>query len=111
MVTIFLAKSRRMSATLGGAIGGIFTPGSFLALHLFGSATGLWGVWNFSYFELMKGVTYQGNFYQGNFYQGNFYQGVDWISWVLLHMLPFCIPCAVIGFKHWARLKKEAKRG
>lgn len=74
MVTIFLAKSRRMSATLVGAIGGIFTPGSFLALHLFGSATGLWGVWNFSYFELMKGVTYQ----------GNFYQGVDWISWVLL---------------------------
>ena len=73
----------------------------FLALHLFGSATGLWGVWNFSYFELMKGVTYQ----------GNFYQGVDWISWVLLHMLPCCIPCAVIGFKHWARLKKEAKRG
>lgn len=49
----------------------------------------------------MKGVTYQ----------GNFYQGVDWISWVLLHMLPCCIPCAVIGFKHWARLKKEAKRG
>lgn len=92
MVTIFLAKSRRMSATLVGAIGGIFTPGSFLALHLFGSATGLWGVWNFSYFELMKGV--------------------DWISWVLLlHMLPCCIPCAVIGFKHWARLKKEAKRG
>ena len=90
MVTIFLAKSRRMSATLVGAIGGIFTPGSFLALHLFGSATGLWGVT----------------------YQGNFYQGVDWISWVLLlHMLPCCIPCAVIGFKHWARLKKEAKRG
>lgn len=102
MVTIFLAKSRRMSATLVGAIGGIFTPGSFLALHLFGLATGLWGVWNFSYFELMKGVTYQ----------GNFYQGVDWISWVLLlHMLPCCILCAVIGFKHWARLKKEAKRG
>lgn len=44
VITIFLAKSRRMSATLVGAIGGIFTPASFLGLHLFGSATGLWGV-------------------------------------------------------------------
>ena len=102
VITIFLAKSRRMSATLVGAIGGIFTPASFLGLHLFGSATGLWGVWNFSYFALMKGVEYQ----------GNFYQGVDWLSWVLLfHMVPCCVPCAVIGFKHWRRLKKEAQLG
>jgi len=102
VVTIFLAKSRRMSSTLVGAIGGIFTPASFLGLHLFGSATGLWGVWNFSYFALMKGVEYQ----------GNYYQGVDWLSWVLLfHMVPCCVPCAVIGFKHWLRLKKEAKVG
>lgn len=102
VITIFLAKSRRMSATLVGAIGGIFTPASFLGLHLFGSATGLWGVWNFSYFALMKGVEYQ----------GNFYQGVDWLSWVLLfHMVPCCVPCAVIGFKHWHRLKKEAQLG
>ena len=102
VITIFLAKFRRMSATLVGAIGGIFTPASFLGLHLFGSATGLWGVWNFSYFALMKGVEYQ----------GNFYQGVDWLSWVLLfHMVPCCVPCAVIGFKHWRRLKKEAQIG
>lgn len=98
MVTIFLAKSRRMSATLVGAIGGIFTPGSFLALHLFGSATGLWGVWNFSYFELMKGVTYQ----------GNFYQGVDWISWVLLlHMLPCCIPARSSALSTGHALKRK----
>lgn len=31
VVTIFLAKARRMSSTLVGAIGGIFTPASFLA--------------------------------------------------------------------------------
>ena len=98
-VTIFLAKSNRMSATLVGAVGGIFTSASFLILHLFGSATGLWGVWNFSYFELMKGVTYQ----------GNFYQGVDWISWVLLFHVPvFCLPCSYIGFKNFLRLKREA---
>ena len=99
VVTIFLAKSKRMSSTLVDAIGGIFTPASFLGLHLFGSATGLWGVWNFSYFELIKGVTYQ----------GQFYQGVDWLSWVLLfHMIPCCVPCAVIGFKQYFRLKREA---
>lgn len=58
-VTVFLAKSRRMSVTLVGAVGGIFTSASFVILHLCGSATGLWGVWNFSYFELMPcGVLY-----------------------------------------------------
>ena len=100
VVTIFLAKAKRMSSTLVGAIGGIFTPASFIGLHTLGSATGLWGIWNFSYFELIKGVTYQ----------GNFYQGVDWLSWVLLfHMIPCCVPSAVIGFKHYFGLRKEAK--
>lgn len=100
VVTIFLAKSSRMSATLVGAIGGIFTSASFVILHLCGSATGLWGVWNFSYFELIKGVTYQ----------GNFYQGVDWLSWVLLFHVPaLCLPCSYVGFKQYFRLKKETK--
>lgn len=100
VITIFLSKSNRMSATLVGAIGGIFTTVSFLTLHFFGSATGLWGIWNFSYFELMKGVTYQ----------GNYYQGVDWLSWVLLFHIPvFCLPCSYIGFKNFFRLKREAK--
>lgn len=101
VLTIFLAKSGRMSSSLVCAIGGIFTPASFLILHLCGSSTGLWGVWNFSYFELIKGVTYQ----------GNFYQGVDWLSWVLLfHMVPCCVPCSAIGFKTYFRLKKESKQ-
>lgn len=101
VVTVFLAKSKRMSATLVGAVGGIFTSASFVILHLCGSATGLWGVWNFSYFELIEGVTYQ----------GNFYQGVDWLSWVLLFHVPvFCLPCSYIGFKSFAQLKKEAEQ-
>ena len=99
VVTIFLAKSKRMSSTLVGAIGGIFTSVSFVALHLFGSATGLWGVWNFYYFELIRGVTYQ----------GNFDKGVYWLIWVLLFHVPvFCLPCSYIGFKNYTRLKKEA---
>ena len=100
VVTIFLAKSRRMSSTLVGAIGGIFTPASFLGLHLMGSATGLWGVWNFSYFELIDGV----------WYNGVFYQGIDTLSWIFLFHVPaMCLPCSYISFREYLRLKKEAK--
>lgn len=98
VVTLFLARSRRASVTLVGAVGGIFTSASFLILHLFGSSSGLWGVWNFSYFELIKGVSYN----------GVFYQGVDWLSWVLLFHVPvFCLPCSYICFKEFLRLKKD----
>lgn len=99
VVTLFLAKSRRASATLVGAVGGVFTSASFVILHLCGSSTGLWGVWNFSYFALMRGVTYN----------GAFYQGVDWLSWVLLFHVPvFCLPCSGVCFREYLRLKKEA---
>jgi len=99
VVTIFLAKTGRASATLVGAIGGVFTSASFCILHLFGSATGLWGVWNFSYFALIKGVTYN----------GVFYQGVDALSWVLLFHVPVCcLPCSYLCFKEYLRLKKQA---
>lgn len=98
-LTLFLGRSRRMSSTLICGIGGIFTSASFVILHLLGSSTGLWGVWNFSYFELMKGVTYQ----------GMYYQGVDWISWVLLFHVPaFCLPCSYVGFKNYFALMKES---
>jgi len=99
-VTLFLAKSKRASSTLVGGIGGIFTTASFLILHLFGSSSGLWGVWNYSYFELMQGVTYN----------GVFYQGVDVLSWILLFHVPvFCLPCSYICFKEYAKLKKAVK--
>lgn len=100
VVTLFLARSHRASVTLVGAVGGIFTSASFLILHLFGSSTGLWGVWNFSYFELIKGVSYN----------GAFYQGVDWLSWVLLFHVPvFCLPCSCICFKEFLRLKRDGQ--
>lgn len=98
VVSVFLIRMERFSATIVTGIAGIFTSSSFLILHLFGSATGLWGVWNYSYFELIKGVTYQ----------GVYYQGVDWISWVLLFEVPaLCIPGSVIAFKNYTNLKKK----
>lgn len=100
VVSIFLAKSQRASSTLVCAIAGVFTSASFVILHLCGSSTGLWGVWNFSYFELIEGV----------WYNGVFYQGIDTLSWIFLFHVPaMCLPCSYISFKEYLRLKKAAK--
>ena len=97
-VSLFLARSRRFSALIVTGISGIFTSASFVILHLCGSSTGLWGVWNFSYFELIRGVTYN----------GVFYQGVDTLSWIFLFHVPaLCLPCSFLAFREYARAKKE----
>lgn len=97
-VSIFLIKLKRMSSTLVTAVGGIFTTAGFLTIHLRGAASGLWGVWNYSYFDLIKGVTWN----------GVFYQGVDWISWVFLFEVPLlCLPSSFIAFREFLRLRKE----
>ena len=91
----------RPSATLVGAVAGVFTTASFLILHLCGSFTGNWGVWNYSYFALIKGVTYN----------GVFYQGVDWLSWVLLFHIPVCcLPCSWVCFRQYLKLKHDAAK-
>ena len=101
VVTLFLARSGRPSATLVGAVAGVFTTASFLILHLCGSFTGNWGVWNYSYFALIKGVTYN----------GVFYQGVDWLSWVLLFHIPVCcLPCSWVCFRQYLKLKHDAAK-
>lgn len=98
-VSIFLIKLKRMSSTLVTAIGGVFTTVGFLVIHLKGAASGLWGVWNYSYFELIKGVVWN----------GVFYQGVDWISWVFLFEVPIlCLPSSFVAFKEFLRLRKES---
>ncbi len=97
-VSIFLIKLGRMSSTLVTAVGGVFTTIGFLVIHLFGAASGLWGVWNYSYFELIEGVTWN----------GGFYQGVDWISWVFLFEVPLlCLPSSFFAFREFLRLRKE----
>ncbi len=97
-VSIFLIKLKRMSSTLVTAIGGVFTTVGFLVIHLKGAASGLWGVWNYSYFELIKGVVWN----------GVFYQGVDWISWVFLFEVPLlCLPSSFVAFREFLKLKKK----
>ena len=97
VVSLFLVRSRRFSALLVTAIAGVFTSASFVILHLCGSSTGLWGVWNFSYFELIKGVTYN----------GVFYQGVDTLSWIFLFHVPaLCLPCSYVAFREYLKAKK-----
>ena len=66
-----------------------------------GSFTGNWGVWNYLYFALIKGVTYN----------GVFYQGVDWLSWVLLFHIPVCcLPCSWVCFRQYLKLKHDAAK-
>lgn len=96
VISLFLSRMERYSATIISGIAGIFTSASFLILHLCGSASGLWGVWNYSYFELIKGVTYE----------GVFYQGVDFISWIFLFEVPLlCLPVSYLSFKYAKQLK------
>ena len=98
VVSIFLSKLGRFSSTIVTAIAGVFTSASFLIIHLCGSASGLWGVWNYSYFELIEGVTYN----------GVFYQGVDWISWVFLFEVPvLCLPGTVIALRQFFKARKK----
>lgn len=99
VISLFLARMERYSATIVSGIAGIFTSASFLIIHLFGSASGLWGVWNYSYFELIKGVTYE----------GVFYQGVDFISWIFLFEVPvLCLPVSFLSFRYAKQLKSAA---
>lgn len=94
VLSIFLIRMERAAASIVCGIAGFFTSAAFLILHLCGSASGLWGVWNYSYFALMKGVTYE----------GVYYQGVDWISWVFLFEVPaLCIPSAIAAFRTYGK--------
>ncbi len=99
-VSIFLTKMERASASLVTCFSGIFTTVGFLTIHLCGAFSGLWGVWNFSYFELIKGVTWQ----------GVYYQGVDFISWIFLFEVPLlCLPSSYVAYKQYLKLKNRAK--
>ncbi len=100
VVSIFLTKMERASASLVTSFSGVFTSIGFLVIHLCGAFSGLWGVWNYSYFELIKGVTWQ----------GVYYQGVDFISWIFLFEVPLlCLPSSYIAFKQYLKLKNNNK--
>lgn len=74
-IAIFLTKTRRFSATLVTAFGGLNTAIAFAKVHLLGAASGLWGIWNEPYVDL----------------------GVDWLSWVILAEVVFigiAVACA-----------------
>lgn len=97
VMSLFLAKTKRFSALLVSAIGGVFTSGSFLILHLFGSATGLWGYWNVSYIALS----------QANALADVGYRIGAW-SWVLLFEVPLlCLPVSIYTFKKYLAMKKQ----
>lgn len=97
VVSIFLVKTRRFSALMVIAIGGIFTSASFLILHFCGSFSGLWGYWNVSYLRLFAPDALEAVGYR-----------INWVSWVLLFEVPaFCLPVSVYSFKHYLSEKKR----
>ncbi|AEB06589.1 hypothetical protein Corgl_0471 [Coriobacterium glomerans PW2] len=97
-IAIFLIKMRRISAGVVTTIAGLYITVSFLMLHLLGSFTGAWGVWNNSYPALMKGVMYD----------GVWFQGVDWISWVFLIEVPIlCLPASFIAIRAFMRARRR----
>lgn len=99
VVSIFLIRTRRFSAMMVTAVAGVFTSASFLILHLFGSATGLWGYWNISYIQLFKPTALQDVGYR-----------INWLSWVLLFEVPaLCLPGSCIALKAHRAAKKAAK--
>ena len=77
-VAEFLLKNKRTSSFLTVAANGIVTSAAFLKVHLFKPTTDIWGVWNYNYFKLARGV----------WHEGQFIKGIDWIDWALLLDLP-----------------------
>lgn len=109
VVSIFLAKSRRMSATLVCCLGGIVTSLSFVVLHCFGSSSGLnWGVWNYTYFELMQG----GEFLVDGEIIKVAAGGITKLDWILLFHVPlFSLPCSGISLIKYLDIRKAVKEG
>ena len=101
VVSIFLIKTERISACLVTGFSGIFTTAGFLIIHLCGAFTGLWGVWNYSYFKLAEGVIYKGVLYKGI---------VIW-SWIFLFEVPvLCLPASALAFAEYFKIKKSPRK-
>ena len=110
VVSIFLAKNSRMSATIVCFIGGLVTSFAFVVLHCFGSSSGLnWGIWNYTYFELMQGGTFLVDGIQVTVDAANSIKPIDW---VLLLEVPFLsMPAAGIGLIKYLDIKRAVKNG
>ena len=99
-ISEFLIKMKRSSATGLIMAEGIVTSAAFLKVHLWKPTTDVWGVWNYNYFKLNKGVMYE----------GKWMQGINWIDWALLFILPVAsTPAFMIASKKRKELKEKAK--
>lgn len=97
-VAQFLIKNRRASSFMTLAANGIVTSSAFLKVHLWKPTTDVWGIWNYNYFKLAKGV----------WHEGQFIKGIDWIDWALLLDLPaVSIPACVNAFKKRKEMKEN----
>lgn len=78
VVSEFLIKNKRAASFGSVAFGGVLTSTAFVKVHTWKPTTDVWGIWNYNYFKLMKGVMYE----------GKFIQGIKWYDWALLFDIP-----------------------
>ena len=99
-ISEFLIKNKRSSATGLVMAEGIVTSAAFLKVHMWKPTTDVWGIWNYNYFKLNKGVMYD----------GKWCQGINWIDWALLFILPVAsTPAFIIANKKRKELKAQAE--
>lgn len=99
-ISAFLIKNKRSAAPGLVMAEGIVTSAAFLKLHLWKPTTDVWGIWNYNYFKLNKGVMYD----------GKWMQGINWIDWALLFILPVAsIPAFIIANQKRKELKALAE--
>ena len=95
-VTEFLVKNKRNSSFGALIAGNALTSVAFLKVHLWKPTTDVWGIWNYNYFKLIKGVEYG----------GKLIQGIKWYDWALLFDLP---ALAIPACKNVWKLRAEQK--
>lgn len=95
-VTEFLIKNKRTSSFGALIAGNALTSVAFLKVHLWKPTTDVWGIWNYNYFKLNKGVEYG----------GKLIKGIKWYDWALLFDLP---ALAVPAVKNVWEMRKEQK--
>ena len=99
-ISEFLIKNKRASATGLVMAEGIITSAAFIKVHMWKPTTDVWGIWNYNYFKLNKGVMHE----------GKLYKGINWIDWALLFILPVAsTPAFIIANKKRKELAEKAK--
>ena len=99
-VSEFLIKNKRASSFGALTAANALTTIAFLKVHFWKPTTDVWGIWNYNYFKLNKGVLYE----------GKWIQGIKWYDWALLLDLPALAAPAIADVQKLRKAHKEKVR-